>query len=162
MGSEEPAAWGGDPSAFRVGDAERNASATALGEHMAAGRLNLDEFGTRSALANTARTAGELQALFADLPSPHPALLGSALLGTAQDQTARLSAPPHGTSIAAVADQRSKAQKLGAAAAGASTFVGLILFFITDRWQFFLIIPLISAVAHGLWGDRWKSPKNKR
>jgi hypothetical protein len=36
--------------------------------------LTLDEYGDRSARATHAQTRGDLAALFADLPEPHPAL----------------------------------------------------------------------------------------
>jgi hypothetical protein len=58
-------------SRVRVGDAERDSAAQALGEHFAAGRLTHDEFDERSTRAWSARTAGELAALFTDLPRPH-------------------------------------------------------------------------------------------
>lgn len=57
---------------LRIGDAEREAAVTALGEHFAAGRLDHAEFDERSARAYAARTAAELQPLFTDLPAPHP------------------------------------------------------------------------------------------
>jgi hypothetical protein len=57
---------------IRIGDAEREEALKALGEHMSAGRLELDEYGDRSALVTTAKTRGDLLALFADLPQPHP------------------------------------------------------------------------------------------
>ena len=44
----------------------------ALGDHFAQGRLDPDEFGERSATAYAARTVGELEDLFRDLP-PDPA-----------------------------------------------------------------------------------------
>ena len=58
-------------SHLRVGDAERDAAVHALGEHFAAGRLTHEEFDERSTAAWSARTAGELTALFTDLPAPH-------------------------------------------------------------------------------------------
>ncbi|MGX7827704.1 DUF1707 SHOCT-like domain-containing protein [Actinokineospora sp. 24-640] len=57
---------------LRIGDAEREAALRDLGEHMSAGRLTVDEYGERSAHVATARTQGELTALFADLPQPRP------------------------------------------------------------------------------------------
>jgi hypothetical protein len=57
---------------LRAGDADREAVATALGEHMAAGRLTLAEFDERLARAYAATTYGELAELTADLPSPTP------------------------------------------------------------------------------------------
>ncbi|WP_163508766.1 DUF1707 SHOCT-like domain-containing protein [Fodinicola acaciae] len=59
---------------LRIGDAEREAAIAALGEHLSAGRLTLDEYGTRSAEATSATTRGDLLALFKDLPAPHPTL----------------------------------------------------------------------------------------
>ena len=60
-------------SNLRVGDAERDAAVEALGEHFAAGRLTHEEFDERSTAAWSARTAGELTALFTDLPRPQAA-----------------------------------------------------------------------------------------
>lgn len=56
-----------DPN-IRIGDAERDEAARRLGEHHGAGRLSIDEFDERMNLAMEARTAGDLQALFTDLP----------------------------------------------------------------------------------------------
>ena len=57
---------------FRIGDTEREAAIKALGEHFSAGRLDIDEYGDRSAKVTTARTRSELTELFADLPAPKP------------------------------------------------------------------------------------------
>jgi hypothetical protein len=59
---------------LRVGDADRNAALDALGEHLAAGRLDVDEFGDRSARAAVAVYRADVEALFGDLPAPHPPL----------------------------------------------------------------------------------------
>jgi uncharacterized protein DUF1707 len=59
-------------SDIRISDAEREDALTKLGEHMAAGRLDIDEYGDRSARVATAKTRGELLELFADLPEPRP------------------------------------------------------------------------------------------
>ena len=60
------------PSDIRVSDAEREEALTKLGEHMTAGRLDIDEYGERSAQVATAKTRGDLLALFGDLPEPKP------------------------------------------------------------------------------------------
>ena len=61
-------------SHLRAADADRLAVATALGEHMSAGRLTLAEYDERVAGAYAARTLDELAQLTADLPavSSHP------------------------------------------------------------------------------------------
>ncbi len=69
-----PFPGGGDPyrprgfHALRIGDAERDAVATDLGEHYAAGRLTLDELHERLSAAFAAKTYGQLTQLIADLP----------------------------------------------------------------------------------------------
>src|SRR3954470_5745945 len=52
----------------RIGDAEREAAASSLGEHFAAGRLTHDEFDERLEQAWAARVGADLEPLFADLP----------------------------------------------------------------------------------------------
>jgi hypothetical protein len=61
---------------LRIGTAERDSAMKALDEHLSAGRIDIDEYGERSARAAAAVTAGDLAALFTDLPAPHPALPG--------------------------------------------------------------------------------------
>lgn len=53
---------------MRVSDAEREAAAAELQEHFASGRLDQEELNERLAAAFAARTRGELNALFTDLP----------------------------------------------------------------------------------------------
>jgi DNA-binding MarR family transcriptional regulator len=52
----------------RVGDADRETAAAALGEHFAHGRLTLDELNARLDATLTARTHGELSQAARDLP----------------------------------------------------------------------------------------------
>lgn len=54
---------------MRVGDAEREAAAAELQEHFASGRLNQEELDERLTTAFAAKTRGDLNALFVDLPS---------------------------------------------------------------------------------------------
>jgi hypothetical protein len=56
---------------LRIGDIEREAAVTALGEHYATGRLSKEEYDERANVAYEARTLAALQPLFADLPLPH-------------------------------------------------------------------------------------------
>jgi hypothetical protein len=63
---------------LRIGDAERDGAATALGEHYAAGRLTKEEFDERAARIWSARFQADLEPIFADLPSPRaPVRAGS-------------------------------------------------------------------------------------
>ena len=54
---------------MRVSDAEREAAAAEVREHFASGRLNQDELNDRLAAVFAAKTRGDLNALFTDLPS---------------------------------------------------------------------------------------------
>lgn len=155
------------PGAMRVGDTERNSALEALGEHVAAGRLTLDEYGDRSARVTVAKTASELSALFDDLPAPHPVLPGTAVTGIAPAAgSAAVAQYPHAAEMPPArgtarpdGDTRSTAQKLVGAAAAASVFVAVALFFITGHWWWFLLIPAISAIAGSIWGPDWKEPR---
>lgn len=53
---------------LRIGDAEREVAAAALGEHFAQGRLTLDEHAERLDQVWAARTRGDLEPVFRDLP----------------------------------------------------------------------------------------------
>src|SRR3954466_8119673 len=54
---------------LRIGDAEREAAVSALGDHYAAGRITREELDDRTSVAYAARTEAELWPLFADLPA---------------------------------------------------------------------------------------------
>lgn len=53
---------------IRIGDREREAAVSALGEHYAQGRLTKEEFDERAEVAWGARTNSDLAPLFLDLP----------------------------------------------------------------------------------------------
>ena len=57
----------GDPR-IRASDEDRDRAAAALREHLAVGRLTLEEFSDRLDQAYAARTTGELDQLMTDLP----------------------------------------------------------------------------------------------
>ncbi len=53
----------------RASDADRDRAAAALGEHLAAGRLTIEEFDERLDQAYAAKTLDELRSLMTDLPA---------------------------------------------------------------------------------------------
>ena len=59
---------------IRISSAERDDAIAALAVHRSSGRLTHDEYTDRSRHAQKARTREELEALFDDLPAPHPDL----------------------------------------------------------------------------------------
>jgi hypothetical protein len=58
---------------IRVSDAERNAVTERLAAHYSDGRLDQAEFDERVSRAMAAKTRGDLDGLFDDLPDPEPA-----------------------------------------------------------------------------------------
>ena len=59
---------------IRISDADRERATARLREHFAEGRLSPDELDERIAAALTAKTAGDVRRIMADLPDPVPAL----------------------------------------------------------------------------------------
>lgn len=66
---------------MRVSDAEREAAAAELREHFASGRLDQEELEMRLSAVFAARTRGDLNAIFTDLPSAGPARAGAGAPG---------------------------------------------------------------------------------
>lgn len=80
---------------LRIGDLERDAAVTALGDHYAAGRLTKEEFDDRADVAWRARTSSDLAPLFADLPALHPTPpIARAATRPGSSRGRRRSAPP--------------------------------------------------------------------
>jgi hypothetical protein len=61
-----------DSDQLRIGTAERESAVKILSDHMADGRLSLEEYEERMSAALEAKTRGELRVLFRDLPAPYP------------------------------------------------------------------------------------------
>ncbi len=76
----------GEPVPQRIGDTERDGAVELLREHLAQGRLDDLEFDERLTAALSARTSGDLDPLFSDLPGPRP--------GQGLASTPGLTAPP--------------------------------------------------------------------
>jgi hypothetical protein len=72
----------------RIGDVERDAAITALGEHFAAGRITKEEYDERAGFALRARTASDLRPLFVDLPA-QAGRVGSGARGSKDPRTGR-------------------------------------------------------------------------
>jgi hypothetical protein len=123
---------------LRIGSAERTAAMKALDEHLAAGRLGVEEYGERSAQAANATTAPELAALFTDLPAPHPELPG--VVDPAATPT-----PVTGGTSPAVRDADGLAV-WGPRLMAVAPIVAIGLFLLTRNWVFFLLIPAAGAL----------------
>ncbi|GAA3991832.1 DUF1707 domain-containing protein [Allokutzneria multivorans] len=143
-----------DPSLLRVGDTEREAAVQALGKHFTAGRLDVDEYGERTAKVTTARTQGELLAVFADLPEPHPDLSGlvprAAVPAVVEDSGDELEVP-----------NQSKAQRITAGVMAVSWVAVVPLFFLLGTWMVFLAPLALSLFLGAVWGPHWNNPEER-
>ena len=80
-----------DSDSLRIGTSERESAVKILSDHMAEGRLSLEEYEERMTAALEAKTRGELRELFTDLPAPYPPFM---VPPTAPPSTTFPAAPP--------------------------------------------------------------------
>ncbi|MDR7301336.1 DUF1707 SHOCT-like domain-containing protein [Haloactinomyces albus] len=107
---------------LRIGDPERNQAINLLGEHLSAGRLDVQEFDERCARVASARFRSDLSALFDDLPAPRPA---------------------------APAQQEKSARGVGGAVLGLSVLLALVALALLTR-QLLLLVLVLGGVAFWL------------
>jgi hypothetical protein len=125
----------------RIGTADREAAMAALDAHLEAGRLDPEEYGERSARVTEARTADDLEPLFADLPEPRPHVGAAAVPAPVTAAAPPASRPAPGALA-----------RYGPVISGALPIIALVLFFtvpIANAWVFFLLIPLGGALFAG-------------
>ena len=134
----------GDPASIRIGTDERTAAMAALDEHLAKGRLGVEEYGDRSAAAANAVFAADLAALFTDLPAPHPTL--PTVVTRPDDSTV---APHQVPAPDRAAERPATLQKWGPRLVAVSPILALLLFLATRQWWWFLLIPLAGALVFG-------------
>jgi hypothetical protein len=141
-----------DRDNLRVGTTEREAAIAALGEHLSAGRVTLDEYGTRSAEATTAATRGELMALFADLPAPHPQLEDPTPVAPAA--SVDLAKRPE-TQIAVKRDNGELVKRVagGVMAVSWMAWIPLLYFSHGALWWLLFVPVALSAFVGKVWGD---------
>ena len=88
------------------------------------------------------RVASELQALFTDLPEPHPALPGPAPVAAAAAPAVR-----HENAVAE--RPRGFLDTAAPRIMAVMPFVALALFFTVGGWWWFLLIPAAGALLYG-------------
>jgi hypothetical protein len=106
---------------IRIGTAERDAAMKALDAHLEAGRLDVDEYGERSARASVATHP------------PLPGIAGPPLPAVAPP------APPART-------EPSGLEVWGPRLVALSPFIAVALFLLTRQWVFFLLIPVAGVL----------------
>lgn len=124
-----------DPSEQRIGDAERDAAVEALRDHHVAGRLTPEEFDERMSAALAARTRGNLEPLFADLPDDQPARAGLAKAKPAKE-------------VAPAADGGNRYHRVVEVLSAIAWPAALIINFATGwQWWWIIFIPIFLVPA---------------
>ena len=118
---------------IRVGHDEREAAKRLLKEHFDAGRLDADEYEDRRGRAGDAVTRADLDALFADLPPARDT-----------DQQRPAVRPETVATLPAAGKDPWAARK--GALTGLVALGAVALFFVTGKWQWFLLIPIVGLV----------------
>ena len=136
---------------LRVADSERENALTALSEHVSQGRLNIDEYGERSAQISTAKTRGEVRALFSDLPPPHPQFGTAGMTPTpapiVPQQSQQVAGRPPGGAMRA----------LVAGLVPVAGIIALGLFLFTHLgWFVFLLPAAVVMFGSSVWGKGWR------
>jgi hypothetical protein len=161
-----PAAGSGGPAApgKRIGNGEREAAVAALKTHHSQGRLDSREYEDRALRAREARTWADLDPLFTDLPEPHPvagaippvSVPPAQPIATSQPAGAATVAEHHGSLIP---------EPWAAWVMSLTPFAALLIFLITDDWEWFLAIPIAGIVIYGpdgRHGDRHRDRDRRR
>jgi hypothetical protein len=140
-----------EPSDLRISDTEREDAMRMLGEHMSVGRLDVDEYGERTANVAAAKTRRELVELFADLPEPRPTFGALVTSQPTQPATAPAQGPERW-------QDRPVLERLWPALVPLSAIIALILFFTLIKvWFIFLLPAAVAVIGGALWGDEdWK------
>lgn len=124
----------------RVGSVERDEAVALLAEHWHAGRLDPSEHELRVTRARAAVTRADLDVLFTDLPAPVPA---------ATPQAGSVSSGPVSNSGGGgfLEGKRETIMAL-------TPFAALVLFFVTDSWLWFLMVPVMGILIFGPGGKK--------
>jgi len=134
---------------IRTSNAERDEAVNALGVHLSTGRLDLDEYEERCGRAATARTRGELEALFTDLPAPHPDLSSATPVQLVQ-KAGQLVGPPRKGGKDLVETPASKALEV---VAGLTFLLGIpaaiLLTIFLGQWWVFIPVGVVLMMAGG-------------
>ena len=139
----------GEPVPQRIGDAERDRAVELLRDHMAEGRLDQAEFDERLTAALSAKTSGDLEPLFSDLPGPRPgtSVIPSGTQAPPWQQQNALS-PTAQPAVPAVPEQKwDKALLIATSIAWPVTL--LVLFATSWSYWWLIFIPIIISSMAG-------------
>lgn len=127
----------------RASDAEREAARSRLTEHMAEGRISLEEYHERADAILNARTRADLEVPFHDLPAPVPAV------------------PP--PAPVPIAERTRIATERALAIIGSfSVLIFFVLGFALDAWQWAWLVFLLPGAVGGRMGGHRRLHARRR
>lgn len=145
---------------IRISNDERDEAISTLGVHLSTGRLELAEYEERCGRAVSARTRGELEELFTDLPAPHPDLSSAAPPGQLIQKAGQLVTPPtRGKKTELVETPLSRGLEIVAGMCflfGVPTAILLTIFL--SQWWVFIPVGVVLFIAAGL-SEAAKKPR---
>jgi len=151
-----------DPSnaGIRVSDTERDEAVSTLGVHLSTGRLELSEYEERCGQVVSARRRGELEALFSDLPAPHPDLSSATPPAQLIQKAGQLVRGPTGGGQRGLLPTR--ASMVLDFVAGMTAVLGIpaaiLLTIFLGQWWWFIPVGVVLIVAGGLAENAKKPP----
>ncbi len=138
---------------LRIGHGERQAAVEALKHHHEAGRIDSQEYEERSVKAENARSQSELAGLFTDLPLPHAGRPETAAAPVSETHsTLTPGAPAPEPVVKASAPRRGVLninEPWATTIVSLSPILGVVLFFVTGSWLWFLAIPVVALLVYG-------------
>ncbi|MEU7786119.1 DUF1707 domain-containing protein [Amycolatopsis sp. NPDC049159] len=142
---------------LRISDQNRESALSALGEHMSAGRIDIDEYGERSARITAAKTRGELGEVFGDLPAPHPRYDDVPRAVAAPEPAAPAPRPP-GTP-----DGWSPPQRFLAAIFPLTLIAAIALIATSTLAWPIIFVPIgVGVFGKAMWGHGWNHDEHQR
>nr|CTQ92947.1 protein of unknown function DUF1707 [Kibdelosporangium sp. MJ126-NF4] len=140
-----------------MGDAEREEALRALGDHMSAGRLDIDEYGDRTAQVAASKTRGDLLELFKDLPAPKPTFIAQQVVAPQPQPVPAMAAPvpQHWT-------RSRSALRAYMALVPVAWVVAVMLTFVV-KWPIPFVLPIFVMIAGArIWGGAWHDERRNQ
>jgi hypothetical protein len=146
---------------LRISDQNRESALSALGEHMTAGRIDIDEYGERSARITAAKTRGELGEIFADLPAPHPRYEDVPQAVAAPEPAKEAQPVPQRPNTP---DNWSPPQRFVAAIVPLTWLAAIVLIAAVSGalWPVIFVPIGLTAIGKSMWGHDWNPDHGRR
>lgn len=134
----------GEPLPKRIGDDDRDQAAGYLRDHLASGRITLEEFDERVNAVLVAKFARDIEAVFGDLPAPRPGLAAPTPSPVATPGAAVAARPQPKVPVV---DRTGRALSIAAAAA----WPLVIVFCFAVSWEYWwlIFIPIFLSSYAG-------------